>query len=43
MLQKKKSNPKQYDKEKGKFVKKWSKPQENKGSEYILEILKKLK
>ncbi len=42
-LQKKKGNQKQYEKEKGKFVKKWSKAQENKGSEYILEMLKSLK
>ena len=42
-LQKKKGNQKQYEKEKGKFVKKWSKEKENKGSEYILEMLEKLK
>ena len=42
-LQKKKGNQKQYLKEKDKFVKKWSKDKENKGSEYILELIKILK
>jgi len=42
-LQKKKGNQKQYQKEKDKFVKKWSKDKENKGSEYILELVSKLK
>jgi CRISPR-associated protein (TIGR03986 family) len=42
-LQKKKGNQKQYSKEKDKFVKKWSKEKENKGSSYILEIVEKLK
>jgi len=42
-LQKKKGNQKQYLKEKDKFVKKWSKEKENKGSEYILQLIEKLK
>jgi len=42
-LEKKKGNQKQYQKEKDKFVKKWSKAKENKGSEYILEHIAKLK
>jgi len=43
VLQKKKGNQNQYKKEKDKFVKKWSKSKENKGSEYILEHIDKLK
>ena len=42
-LQKKKGNQNQYKKEKEKFVKKWSKEKGNKGSEYILEMIRKLK
>ncbi len=41
-LEKKKSNKKQYDKEKDKFLKKWKAEKNNKGSEYILELVKKL-
>jgi CRISPR-associated protein (TIGR03986 family) len=41
-LQKKKGNQKQYLKEKDKFVKKWNKEKEHKGSSYILEIIQNL-
>lgn len=41
-LEKKKSNRKQYNKEKEKFIKKWSAGKNNKGSKYILELVEKL-
>ena len=43
VLIKKNGNPKQYKKELDKFVKKWSEKKNHKGSEYILELIKKLK
>jgi len=42
-LQKKKGNPKQYQKERDKFIKKWSAEKNHKGSLFILELIKKLK
>lgn len=42
-LQKKKSNQKQYQKELGKFVKKWEASKNNKGSEFILDLVEKAK
>ncbi len=42
-LQKKKANQKQYKKELDKFIKKWTASKNNKGSEYILDEVKKIK
>jgi len=42
-LQKKKGNQKQYLKEKAKFIKKWSEKKNHKGSDYILQLIEKLK
>jgi len=42
LVEKKKSNKKHFDKEKDKFLKKWKKEQNNKGSEYILLLLEKV-
>lgn len=42
-LQKNRSNLKKYTKDKEKFIKKWSADKNNKGSEYILELVQKLK
>lgn len=42
LVEKKKGNKKQFDKEKDKFLKKWKAEKNNKGSEYILELVKKL-
>jgi len=42
-LQKKKGNQKQYSKEKAKFIKKWKEKKNNKGSEYILNLIENLK
>jgi len=41
-LQKKKSNQKQYAKELDKFLKKWKADKNNKGSEFVLDLIKKL-
>jgi len=41
-LQNKKGNQKQYKKELDKFIKKWKAPKNNKGSEYISNLLKEL-
>jgi CRISPR-associated protein (TIGR03986 family) len=42
VLQKKKGNPKQYKKELGKFIKKWSEKKNHKGSKYISELIEEL-
>ena len=42
VLLSKKSNQKQYKKEKEKFIKKWSASKNNKNSEYILQLIDKL-
>jgi len=42
-LQKKKGNQKQYQKELEKFIKKWKEPKNNKGSEFVLNLLEKVK
>ncbi len=42
-LQKNRGNPKKYNKDKEKFIKKWSAGKNNKGSEYILELIETLK
>jgi len=43
VLQKKKANQKQYQKEKVNFIKKWNQSKNNKGSKHILDLINKLK
>lgn len=43
LVQKKKGNPKQYQKELDKFIKKWGADKNNKGSQFILELVAQAK